>query len=554
MIRSGARRARADRLTRLLAASAAVAGVASAVVAGPATAAPGSGDWARVVNPDLSRKDLRLPAGAPLKRLAERAIERSAGKLVKGGELDELRFAGEPVAARAGAHVLRFEQSLGGLRVLWTKLDVGIAGGEVVSISATSVPVRGRLAGTVEITAARAKKIALKAAPGAGDSVRVAELTAFAGAPDKPRAPRRAFVVDVAPARYGTDIASDLCVVVDAQTGKVLSKWDGFAASKPQPSGKTASAAGVQAHAAAVTQLIRTIDANGTTAVTTPNYHQVTTPGNPYLFGADLEAFGIEVSGSGLGQNAFVANNWMIDIGTFACITRHFCGRDSGLAGPIVGGTYNRINVTANWLAPAGIAAQFDPNQDRMFISTGASNNPGTIAHEFGHNVDFRFKGDDLHTRESQEVAEAYANMWALDYELVTGHVGDRPSRLEQATNPGAFKRFGCSGANCARANDYHEYVCSTDVHDNGWLLVRGYLRLTQLISVRRAGDVLQWVPLFLPPARTFSSVRQAFRSATAAAYGANAPEVEAVRTAFNFVNVGATTATRPTRCPGQQA
>ena len=543
---SSARARRANRLSRLLAASAVVAGAATAVVAGPATATPGGGNWERIVRPSLSRGDLGLPKGASVQRLAAGAIVRSAPKLVKGGELGGLRFLGEPLAARSGQHALRFTQRLNGLRVLWSEYDVAVARGEVTSIVGTVIPLRDtRLTGKVNLTAARAKAIGLRAAPGDGDSARTPELVAYAGSPDRPKAPRRAFVVDVAPARFTDDVPSDLCVVVDAQSGRILATWRGSAARKPQPTGK-ASAAGAQARAAGKTVLNQIIDAGDRDVIVSPNYRDLTTMGNPYLFGSDF-GLGVDTYGTGMSPgDAATAQSWTTDVSAFMCKNRGFCGRDSGQPGPVGGGTYNRNFFTVNWAGRPGQAGQYDPATERIYIDSEASNYPGAIAHEFGHQIDARFKNDDVATFESREVAEALADMFALDYEMTekrTG-VGD-PTFLQQVTDPDVYDHPYL----------YSQYDCSTtDPHDNGWVMDRVYMKIVRAFGTRKAGMILQGVPWMLPPGRTFATVKRAFMNVAVWNYGAASAEVGKIDSLFNSAGINTVTSDRAHTCPGKPA
>ena len=547
-----ARRARAHRLTRLLVTSAAVAGATGALAAGPAAAAEiGDGNWARSIAPSLSRHDVRLPKGASNAKLAERAIERSAKQLVRGGELGGLRLVGDLSAARS-LRQLRFTQRAGGLRVLWSKLDVSIARGEVQAINATTMPLRGKPRGKVRLTAAGAKAIALNAVAGE-DAARIApELVVYAGSPDRPRAPRRAFVVDVAPANPAAELASDLCVVVDAQSGRVIATWKGFAADRPQRSGK-ASAAGVQAHAAASVTLIQADDAKGFDAPVSDSRRELTTNDSAYTFGTvngtQDRNVGFGLSGSG----STPAYGWIADVSRFFCLKRAFCGRDSGRSGPIGGGDYGRLFYTVNWPGPvdpktnvanSSIVGRYRPDQERIYVSFKAANDPAVIAHEFGHQIDTRFMRDYIDTKEGQEVREAIGDMFGLDWEQGKVRSGvTHPTQLEATAFP---TRFGSPV-------DYNSYSCTNpNVHGNAPILADAYRRIGIRIGWEKAGQLLVNVPAALPAMRTFSSVRTTFKSLSDAMFGSNSAESAAVTLSFQEEHVGLTTATRSTKCPGQ--
>ena len=529
------------RIARLLAAGAVVAG-ATAALAGPAMATPGGGNWERVIRPALSRQDLGLPVGASVRRLAAGAIVRSAPRLARGGELGGLRFVGEPLTARNGRHALRFTQRLDGLRVLWSEYDVAVARGEVTSIAGTVVPLRStRLAGEVKLTAARAKAIGLAAAPGEDESARTPELVAYAGSPDRPRAPRRAFVVDVAPASFAEDVASDLCVVVDAQTGSVLATWRGSAARKPQRPGDVAGAPARVADVNPVT-LVQGDDAQGTTRIVSNSRLEAATFRSPYEF-----VFEKTLSFGGPFNTAFgTAFVNALPVSRFFCLFRQYCGRDSGQPGPVGGGTFNRNFFTLNWAAPPGVAGQYHADIERILIDADVSAFPGIIAHEYGHMIDFHMKNDDVATFESKEVAEALADMFALDFELsVASPTAAHPTFVEQVTDPDVH----------GHPYHYSQYDCSTgDEHDNGWILDRVYLKLTSAFGVSKAGRLLQGVPWMLPPGRTFATVKRAFMNVASWTYGAGSAEVAKIDALFGRAGINTVTSNRASTCPGRPA
>jgi Zn-dependent metalloprotease len=548
MTRRSARRGRANRLARLLAASAVAASAATALVAAPAGAAPGDGAWSRTIQPSLSRADLGLPKGASNAKLAARAIERSERKLVRNAELGDLRFVGEPLAARAGLHALRFTQRLGGLRVLWSELDVAIARGEVRAINASVLPLRStRLTGKVKISAAKANAVARKLVAGE-EKVNRTELVAYAGAPDRPRPARRAFVVDVTPASANEEIPLDLCVVVDAQTGKVITTWRGYAAPKPQRTSKSASSAGATAHAAATTTLVQADDAQGQNKSISNSRKEAVTFGNPYNFSND----GTNVFGGGFTSAFDRAFGWSNDVSRFFCKVRGFCGRDSGLPGPVGGGSFNRNFFTLNWVAPSNRPAEFRVSEERMMIGTVASDSPNIIAHEFGHQIDFRFRNDYFGSIESMEVDEALGDMFTLDYEqgFVRNNVTHPTTtefidRVEDFLNP-------ITGGDYP--GTYSAYQCNNrgDIHLNGTILARAYRRLVSFIGADKAGAILQSVPWALPAARTFSSVRVAFKTVAGWYHGVNSFEARRVGTAFAVFGVSEGFSSRAQKCPGQ--
>ena len=200
------------------------AACATALTAASAHADP----WTRSAPQRLTAAELGLSRDAAAPVLARAALRRSAARL---GLARSAALALDPAPAPAGdgPQLLRFRQSLGGLRVLWSRIDVTVRAGAVQSISATTLPAR-RLSGARRLSADRARAIARRAA---GGRAVAAELVAYAGEPGKPRVARRAYVVTVAPARQAGDVEQTTSVVVDAGSGAILKRFAGSAARRP---------------------------------------------------------------------------------------------------------------------------------------------------------------------------------------------------------------------------------------------------------------------------------------------------------------------------------
>jgi hypothetical protein len=452
--------------------------------------------WSVSVDRSITAGQLGLPADASARALGRAAIERSLSRLVGRRRLGSLRFAGEPLPPGRGGrrtHGLRFRQRIGGLRVLYSQLGATVAPGRVRSVAGTVVPLNTmKLAGVRRISAGRAQEIARRVVP-AAVRARRAELVAYAGEPAKPRSPRRAYVVEVMPAATGSDDSpAAICVVVDATTGKVLKRWRGFAA-RPRKRNVT----GQSALAAAKTVLIQLVDAKGAVADVTPNYRDVYTMGDPRSFGLDSplqqDTFGT------LSPPFFTVNSWVNAVTQFFCVTREYCGRDSGLDG-----SYNRHFYTVNW---GGSASRYVHAGERIYIDVDSTTQPQVIAHEQGHSIDFHFRDDFVATFEGDEVEEALAEMFAYDFErdrILTGATGPRVSSV--LADPSDF----------ALPERYTDYSCtSTDEHRNGYILAHAYWRFVQRVGHNVAGHVLQGVPWQLPALREFGDVRTAMERAS---------------------------------------
>jgi hypothetical protein len=293
-------------------------------------------------------------------------MERSARRLSGAGRLGEVRFDRQVMRGdgRFGAKPmrgLRFQQSLAGLRVLWSELDVMVSRNTVHSIRGTVVPLRSRrLTGKKRVDTRRARQIARGAVSDPGIE-RPPELVAYAGQPAKPRPARRAYVVEVNDAQQDEHAETAWCIVVDAGTGRVLAKWRGFAARPPSTPDNTAPPRGQNASptaraAATKKVLLQYVDAGYQNVTVTPNYRDIWTLGNP------LWAFAVSVStgwptvaylrdfdtfGSGLGSTAAASVRDTYGVARHICVVRAFCGRDGGSDR-----SYNRHFVTATGPAP----------------------------------------------------------------------------------------------------------------------------------------------------------------------------------------------------------
>ena len=549
MKQSSARRGRAHSSCRSIA-GALIAAACGAVLAGPAAAASpqaaaaaaaaADAAWQRALTPSLTRHDLGLPAAASDARLATSAIERREHALTHGAELGDLHFDGR-ASVDPALHALAFSQRLDGLRVLWSHLDVTLArGGEVSSIGGTVVPLPDRtLRGEVKLTVAEARGIARRAVMNA-TAVRRPELVAYAGTPDRPRSPRRAYAVEVSRPSGGEEKADAVCLVIDAGSGELLTQWRGRLAPRPQPTSRAARGPGARAHAAAKSTIVQVDDAKGQDVSTTDSRLEFATNGDPYLTGV-LDGF-TDVYGFPYATATSQTYRWAIDVTRYFCFWRNYCGRDSGQPGPVGGGTYNRVFVTGNWNAADGSAgAGYEWDSERIFVSVPFANTPGALAHEFGHMIDAHFLDDLRGSREGDEIKEALADMFALDYERRQQRSGSSgPTRTRIVENPTAYGYDYFS--------HYSQYRCTAGLYQNATILSHAFLKLSDLIGFEKSGRILQGVPWALPGHRTFGSVRTAFEVGASAIYGADSYELAMVRQTFSNHGIGPGT-TRSQMC-----
>jgi hypothetical protein len=503
--------------------------LAAGVTAAPAHAA--GADWHVTVSGSVTAAEAGVPASASASRLARAALERSAGRL-RTGRHGGLRIVADrraPTADGEGSvRQLRFVQTVGGLRVLWTHLSADVAGREVREISGTSIRLRSdRLLGQRRISGAQAVRIARRALAGSEHAL-PAEAVAYAGSPLEPRAARRAYVVQLQPAGQPADeTRTTICVVVDAASGKVLDRWEGRAAKRlGTGNSRRARAAGVN------DIVVQSVDARGTNAVVTADYRDFFTSGSPFGAGTVSSLLrgnpGASANTAGLSAVNITRNHW--------CMTRGMCGRTMGFDG-----VYRRYFVTAN--TPFG-TSRYETQHERIFISPERTNDQ-VMAHEVGHHLDITLAPDMLDTFEARETREGIADMYAYDYirERTTG-LGDENPISRRLANPTAFTLPdgdffpGHMFSYCRRPG--------RDAHLNGTILSHAYHRLVGRLGHHTAGHLLPHMSWRLPAKRTFGSVRTAFSQTAAVFYGQGSTVQQAVERSFDEVGVTASTVAPP--------
>jgi hypothetical protein len=542
----------ARRVALSLAASAAAVARAALVAVGAPPGAPadrGGGRpaaaraWTRWVNVDLSARELGLRADASAQRLARAALRRNARGLgLRGSGLRLARDDRSPAADGARAvRYLRFQQTAAGLRVVWSQIDVTVAAGRVRSIAATVVPVRaGAAVGRRTVGRARALRIARRAVVGP-DRARRPLLVAYAGKPSrahaaKPRPARRAWVIEVRPAAARRpEGGGDVCLVVDAETGKVIARWPGMADRVERPA--RADAAGAPAaHASATSRLMVTvIDAsNGTEPSEVTYYSDLLVSGDPHR-GVNWPFFGTLRPGV---TRATLLDNLGVNARNVAftvCAVRDVCGPRRGFW-RVLGndpdsnrdGSY--VDRLTNFVSIA----------DRNVMARGGDPKPpfnDVIAHEFGHIMDWDHAGDrtwDELSLEGQTVQEALADMFAYDYDREDATLGEEGGGVARDwQNPGSVT----VGPPVQRRRypahmDHYDPTPPTDEHFNSTILSHACYLFVQQVGHDKAGRVLHNVPQRLSPRPTFNEVRRAFHDSASVLYGASValPAIDAFR------------------------
>ncbi|MDA0170112.1 hypothetical protein OJ998_13525 [Solirubrobacter taibaiensis] len=491
---------------------------AFAAVGGSAHAA--DADWHVTASGTITAAEAGVPPGTSAPRLARAAIEQSATQL-RIGRHGRLRLVADrkaPTAAGDGAvRQLRFVQTVGGLRVLWTHLSTDVAGDEVREISGTSIKLpSSRLLGKRKVSPTAAVRIARGALSGKEDAL-PAEAVAFAGSPAKPQPARRAYVVQLQPAAQPmSETPKTICIVVDAESGKVLDRWEGRAARSLED--RRARAAGKS------DVILQSVDAKGSNAVVTPDYRDFYTVGSPFGAGnVQLLQFGNP------GNATLIAGDSAMSISrSHWCMVRGMCGRKLSF-----NGVYQRYFMTVN--TPAG-SSRYEAQHERIFISPERMNQQ-VIAHEIGHHLDITLAPDAFTSVEASETYEGIADMYTYDYirESTAGIGGEMPISQKLA-NPAAV-----AVPNGDRYRGHMAAYCrkpGRDLHLNGTILSNAYFRIVQRLGHHVAGHLLPHMSWRLPAKRTFGSVRTAFSQTAAVFYGQGSSVQQAVEQSFDEVGV----------------
>ena len=542
-------------LCALVALGGALAPAAAAQAAEPESAPK---PWTQWVSADLSARDVGLRAAAPADRVARAAVRRHARRLGLRGSKLELA-SDVPMAAADGARpvrYLRYRQTVGGLRVAWSQIDVSVVAGRVRTISSTAVPA-GELTGARRVSRDRAQRIARRAVAGADTALRPLPV-AYAGSPTtdrdaEPRRARRAWVVEVHSAASGEEdeAADGLCVVVDAATGKVIARWPGMAA-RPQH-GRDARGAAVAAQSGdpreRAATVLQVFDGTGMVEppphTQAPLYSSFRTTGStrvsanwPFYPNARLDDVTAVAALEALGANA-------ANVARTICVVRGWCGSlgsfqpDATRVRPwvVIGNTTDTTSRARRDSLRVFIA------DDHIFGVGGNPNLPfnDIVAHEYGHIMDWQYAGDRVggQALEGNSVEEALADMFAYDYDRENATIAeDTGNAFRDWQNPGSILRGG---------QPYPDHMSDYDStppinadgnpspHFNSTILSHAYYRVVQSLGHNKAGRVLHNVPQRLSPRPTYQEVRRAFHDATAAIYGV----ADAVKVTAAFTAVG---------------
>jgi Zn-dependent metalloprotease len=500
--------------------------------------------WTRTLNVDLSARDLGLPVGASARRLARAALAREAGRLGLPRSLRGVRVVRTQHVPRAAGgagelDLLRFQQTAGGLRVVWSQVDVTVAAGRVSAITATVVPVTGkRLAGKRRVSRERALGIARRAVSGPEQALQPLRV-AYAGKPTskgdaRSRIPRLAWVVETtAASELDAEVPTSLCIVIDAETGKVIGRWAGMAARPdrgPQARGADASGSSRPAPRGAT---VRAAQANPTQFMLdvfdgTTDYSSFVIDGDPHD-GANWPQFNkpcVRRSAPRPCVNFFVSRSAALDalganaenVARTICSVRNYCGRLRGLQGD--SGFYAPWLVTGNADRSRALISNLTVQiaSGHEMYGNGDPRLPfnDVVAHEFGHVMDWVYAGDRFvggTSQQAREAQEGLADMFAYDYDRADATLGEeaRNVLIRNWANPGAERLEGRPYP--AHMDDYDDtpFPNEPDEHFNSTILSHAYYLFVQAVGHNRAGRVLHSVPQRLSPRPSFQEVANAF-------------------------------------------
>jgi hypothetical protein len=528
--------ARMTPLKTTLAIAALAAGAAAAIPDASGATAPQLKDradagWTRTLDVDLTPRRLNLPADVAPRRLARAALKRHAPRLGLKPSLNGVRVARElrlPAGPEGAAPLrsLRFQQTIGGVRVVWSKLDVAVTRRGVSSITATVVPItRDRPRRGRRVSPARALRIARDRVRGPERTLSP-QLVAYAGKPTtrktRPHAPRLAYVVEALPDReLEKHSPTPLCVVIAADSGKVIATWKGHVARTQRPRSVTAAQAGPGDFSVPA---ILTYDAHGASLGTggRGELHQGwRTKGDPFVL-ANWPSSDHRTFTDTFNPDLDALNSNMGRVVKHMCFTRFFCSRDG-----LRDGTWEPLLATGNARDTGGGGIFILPS--RVVFSARSGRADDFVAHELGHQMDYFYSDDRVNdTDQAFEVAEALADMFAYDYDR------EDATWAEDIHGSGPLSRnWAEPGAVITPSGDPYpalmdEYDCGAfDSHFNSTILSHAYYLFVQKVGHPVAGYVLHNVPFALPPRPTFVDVKNAFLALAQAIYG-NTPQVPA--------------------------
>jgi Thermolysin metallopeptidase, alpha-helical domain len=553
MLRGGARRSEARAAITAVAALLACILTAGASTAQGETAAeravPSSG-WTRALQPGLARRDVGLSASASDIAFARRVLARKAGALGLHNSRLRLDRRLRLPAEQGGATIreLRFQQTAGPLRLVWSQVDVSIVNGKVSSIMATVVPARPRLAKTERrVDRKRALRIAKRAVNGR-DRALAPLAAAYAGTPTtrrraERRPARRVWVVEVQRRDRSRDIQANLCIAVDAATGKVIGRWPGMADRPdrgPNARGRTLGAppdSGARRDPrdnASYVLMVKdgTLDPD---PIDAPPYAVFVTADDPRVssnWPFYIDARLPSADPGTVSMDAATANT--ANVARTICVVRGWCGGEGAFQPDaiFVKPWLVVANTTGAARASRADRATLDVRLGSQSIARGNGdpNVPANdiVAHEFGHVMDWVYAGDrsaDKSAPQSFEVEEGLADMFAYEYDRGDALIGEDTqggTRIDMA-DPGSIDLGGQPYPD--HLDDYDrtpplDADDQPDYHYNGTILSHAYYLLVQRIGHAKAGRVLHNVPSLLSPKPFFREVAWAFYLRALQIYG----------------------------------
>jgi hypothetical protein len=317
--------------------------------------------------------------------------------------------------------------------------------------------------------------------------------------------------VQVTPAVQPADTDRDLnlCVVIDAGTGKVLEVWKGVAARPRHASRATNATSPVRLAQAKETKLALIRDANFAAGVVGTAVMELYTRGNPFRFGDDDPGESTQernLLGSPLPTEVNNVKNDVRLVPRHMCVNRGYCGRDGGFDG-----TVDKVLVTSRAPTqsnpPKGDrGTRYVHSEERVYIASQEAGSGDIAAHEFGHLIDLMSGEDRVSNLGTDEVEEAIADMFAYDFDPSDPTLGEADKsggfpngnpRINWAnprliTNPVEHEPYPANAT---------QFKCKrTDPHFNGTIDSHAYFLFVQKVGREKAAAVLYRVSSVLGP------------------------------------------------------
>jgi hypothetical protein len=212
-------------------------------------------------------------------------------------------------------------------------------------------------------------------------------------------------------------------------------------------------------------------------------------------------------------MDALAAN--VLEVGKYLCTVQRYCGRYGSLARVAAYFPWRVFGngPTRSETSPITLDVSINRGDITAEVPNDAERND-TVAHEFGHVMDWANASDRLFTPEGKEVQEALADMFAYDADSHDATLGEDgiSGPLRNWATPGALIE---PTLRLPYPVSISQYRCGSDEHFNSTILSHAFYRFRQLVSSNvstghfASGRVLRQLLGGLPPQLTFFNFKQ---------------------------------------------